>query len=525
MKKTRVISAIFLAVFLCLSVSAVYAQNDQYETHAQINSVSLNGQGDYLKIEPGGLIEVEVFYEFWYPYPLPKDINEIVIGFEGTPGICLIDGILDNITGLTGVFDYGKTFGMIAPTEPGIYHFMRVRTKGYTCQDARELYEKNPSTRHIIGTVEVIEDIRQEAYAEFHYLALDGDESDIIVAPGDLIAVDVGFAYVAPTGVHKDDLVEIVVAFNDEPIGCLIGEIGAADLLGGHDYSRVFGIEAPIEPGIYYFRYGKSEGCTCEQAKQLWNIATEIGSVTVAIEKEDKKEDEKDDTWKPIYNKTTDLTPKQDNPTYYKIAFYQRENNIRIEINSSNNYIINGGSVSIAVDEDIRVNYSTGNVSGFFWGETDYREIKPNVQDFKLTLLLAGFIPGIGQTLSVIGYMEAANEENNIFDVNEEVNLAKNLRYDPGEFFELSDALNWRDIIVIPWKLPLDLNPLLRAVTAVRIECPQMEFPYTGTHNMIYRIDFNIYGGRVRHDIALPIKFASTWTTDDLPIKKPRQEW
>lgn len=390
MKKTRVISAIFLAVFLCLSVSAVYAQNDQYETHAQIHSVSLNGQGDYLKIEPGGLIEVEVFYEFRYPYPLPKDISEIVVGFEDTAGICLIDGILDKIPGLTGVFDYSTIFGMIAPTEPGIYHLMRTRTKGYTCHDARELYRENPSTRKIIGTIEVIDN-------------------------------------------------------------------------------------------------GSGE-------------------------------------WKCIYEKVTDIRPGPDFDEYYKIAFYQRENEIRIEINTPDFYEVHSGSVSISVEESIHVYYDTGNVSGVLFGETDYREIKPdplNVWKEKSFLVLAGLIPGVGFSINVVGYVEAVTDQENAVDRYEEVDLTEDLILPPRDFFEWSGVSNWRDIVVIPWHL----TGIIWDATAIRIDCPQMIFSYAGTHDVVFRIDCYVYDQKVRHDIALPIEFASTWATDDLPIMKPRQEW
>jgi hypothetical protein len=156
----KVIVSIFLAAFLCLSVSvsAVYAQGNEYESGVRIIDIDLNDQGGHLTIEPGGAIELKIWYEFWYPYPLSNDLPEVVIGFDDMPMDCLIAGLLDDITGLTGVFDFSRTYKLAAPTEPSIYNIMVAFTRGCTCTEAQNLYLDNPSTRKIIGTIEVIAD-------------------------------------------------------------------------------------------------------------------------------------------------------------------------------------------------------------------------------------------------------------------------------------------------------------------------------------------------------------------------------
>ena len=270
MEKIKAILPVFLAVFLCLSVSAVYAQG----THAQINSVSLNGQGDYLKIEPGGLIGVEVFYEFLYPYPLPKKIVEIVVGFEDTPGICLIDGLLDDITGLTGVFDHKMGFGMIAPTEPGIYHIMRVRTEGYTCQGARELYRDYPSTRKIIGIIEVIgseSDERDQGAIEVTHVSLNfvGLKDWFNVEPGELLEAIVCYDYLYPWHIQKHEY-RVVVGYEDTALFCIDEEIRREypGNTGDGSDCTIFTIKAPMEPGMYSIYTTYTKGLTCSAAKE-----------------------------------------------------------------------------------------------------------------------------------------------------------------------------------------------------------------------------------------------------------------
>lgn len=391
MKKTRVISAIFLAVFLCLSVSAVYAQDNEYEAGAEIYSVSLNGQGDYLTIEPGGAIELEVWYDFWYPYPLPKDLPEIVIGFEDAPMDCLIAGLLDDITGLTGVFDYNRTYKLVAPTEPGTYHILQTCTKGYTCDGAKKLYREYPSTRKVIGTIEVIED--------------------------------------------------------------------------------------DAESGAW---------------KCIYDEETEVPAITGGV------------------------------AGIYRIAIYQRGNEKRIEISTEDWYVISSGSVSISVNEDVYVDYDTGKVSSIVLGETDYTEIIPDplaVWKEKSALLMAGLIPGIGFALNVIGYVDEVLGDENAVYLYEKKDVTRDQKYPPGDYFNISDMANWRDVVVVPW-----FSDGKRA-KSIRIDCPAMTIENGGTHDIAFRIDILMTGGKVRNDIALPIKFASTWTTDDLPIKKPRQEW
>ena len=538
MKKTRVISAIFLAVFLCLSVSAVYAQNDQYETHAQINSVSLNGQGDYLKIEPGGSIEVEVFYEFWYPYPLPKDINEIVIGFEGTPGICLIDGILDNITGLTGVFDYGETFGMIAPTEPGIYHLMRVRTKGYTCQDARELYRDYPSTRKIIGTIEVIgseSDERDQGAIEVTHVSLDfvGLEDWFDVEPGELLEARVCYDYLYPWHLQKHEY-RVVVGYEDTAIFCIDEEIRREypGNTGDGSDCTIFTIKAPMEPGIYSIYKTYTKGLTCSEAKEHYENnpdAREIidhFEVKADVPDEPDKPDDNCDKWDPIFVKVTDLQTKSGYQFFYTIVIFQRGSELRMNISTADpdvdRNLLLSGSVSISVEEDIYIDYYSGKVSSRKTKVAEIpghglEEIKPDpvrILAQKTVLALAGLIPGIGQSLNVIGYYNEVMVDKNAVEVYVEENRAEYQSRKPRYYFEDKFIENERDIVVIPWYLDSQK-------CAIVIDCPNMTVSKERTRDVVFRVDCFVALSKIRHDIALSIDFPENWHTDDGAEVKP----
>jgi hypothetical protein len=153
MEKRKAI-LIFLAVFLCLSVSAVHAQGN--EGYAKVDSARLNGQWDSVTVEPGETITAEIFFGYVAPAsPRSEDKVEIVIAFDKPIG-CLIEEIelAEHLDG----HDYLRTFTITAPTEPGLYDITYGYSEGYTCQQAKMLF----NLANAIGTVEVIEEDDEE---------------------------------------------------------------------------------------------------------------------------------------------------------------------------------------------------------------------------------------------------------------------------------------------------------------------------------------------------------------------------
>lgn len=383
MEKTKAILPIFLAVFLCLSVSAVYAQNNQYESYAQINKISLNGEGDYLIVEPGELVDVHVFYEFRCSCWISDDIHEVVIGLEDEPLGCLIDGLCDTTCG-TEVFYYQEIYDIFAPTEPGKYHIMYISAKGYTCHDAREFYRNYPQSRKIIGTIEVIAD------------------------------------------------------------------------------------------------------------------------------------DEESEEWKCIHNDTIALEGNR----YYDILFEQRGNELRIELNTSRgeDLGIQDGSLSISINENVDIDYNTGNVSERRFGKTDLEKININPDNkvgLALFSIITGFVPGWGMCGSAIGFGEALYAETSEINVEEAdwQRVGDRLGFwFVHEIFTENKHLNNRDVVVIPWKTQFD--GIINGVDTIVVNCPDMEFPHEGTHDVVFCVDFGLLFAKHRYYVALPID-----------IGKQKKEW
>jgi hypothetical protein len=374
-KVGKVIGAALAVFLLAMVMQPVMAGVD-----AEITGVSLNGQGDFIEVEPGELIGVKVFFEWKLPWSPQETLDEIAVGFEDTPIFCVVDTIINNVAEYdSGNIDNAiEAFGIIAPTEPGTYCIMETRAKGYTCEDAKELYRKNCDSRRMIADFDVIEHETKE--------------------------------------------------------------------------------------------------------------------------------------WKCIYEEFVELTPLFGIERNYNIAFYQRGNELRMEIDTPNTEDIYDGSLSISIEEDVNINYSTGNVLEKHLVVADFMELDINPSNkvgSALLSLLAGFVPPIGMCGNTIGLGEAIYEETSDFSVHDEVDHERILDCYPAEIFTEKSHLNDRDVVVIPWKVWFD------GIHAIRVNCPQMEFPDESTHNVVFCIDCKIHGGKMRHYIALPIEFTSTWTTDD----------
>lgn len=374
MEKKKAILPVFLAVFLCLSVSAVYAQNDYEDKCAEIFGVTLNGEYDYLEIAPGGLIKVVVFYDYLNPGLIPDIYTDTVVGFEDTPRMALVDGLTSDRMTFTIYYDYNKSFEMEAPIEPGTYHIMEAHAKGNSASAALKMYNENPSARRIIATIEVI-----------------GDE-------------------------------------------------------------------------------------------------------------------EENEKWTLLHQSNGKLT----GDCLYTIAFLQRQNDLRVQIETPGVQEVETGKVFISVDEDVFVEYdNTGCVYESIVGveDSDFVELKPGASGPCETQkaffdLIMGFVPYSGMFASSINlgtaiYKDTSKE----FEVNEDLDLYKILDALPYEYFTTNKFQNVRDVVTIPWALDI-----FNGREAIRVDCPKMVFPSKGTHTVVFCVIVNVHNVKVRHTIALPIK-------------------
>ena len=366
--KAILLISIFLAFFLCLSVPAVYAQSNQEGNYAQVNNVNLNGQGDYLVVEPGELVDVQVFYEFRCMCILSEYTDEIVIGLEDEPLGCLIDGFCGSECDNTDVFYRQKIYDILAPTEPGIYYVMYINEKGFSCSEVKELYLKYPQSRKTIGTIEV-----------------KGSDSD------------------------------------------------EWKLIDAYDFTIKSSIEQTRE---------------------------------------------------------------------YSLEFYQRMNDLRVEIHTPGLPGVEGGSVSVSVNEDVFVDYNSGGsfkrVSEDKYTKIEHEQIDPITAAYINWLLAA--VPHSGIVTGFIGVHDAVESERG-FLIYHESDMTGAFK-DTSSVFTDRKYLNNRDVVVVPWRLEIGYL----AYPSVRVDLPHLEFPEKGVHNVVYRVNCKIHNSKVCHYVALPIQ-------------------
>lgn len=359
------------------------------------------------------------------------------------------------------------------------------------------------SAGHVVGS--------EEEYMHVSHVNLNNVLDSIEVEPGEMIDAEVWFEYVAPA--RAEDKPEIRVAFAGEHLGCLIEELDEAIHLGGPDYVRTFRIVAPTEPGTYRIMYGISEGCTCEEAKMLFNMANELGEVVV-VKPEDNEDEEctcncrtSKKEWDCIFSKEYYVRYiNSDTIDRYSILFYQNRQNtneLRMEIDTREKYGIWSGSVSMSVGEDVGINYHTSKVWGIHSGEECFKEIDPNpsnAEGIAFFKLIIGFVPYTSLAMSLMECGEALKEPKEVFDVYDEVDNTwhfKNL----SEVFTTTKYLNDRDVVTMIYPAGI----IFDGKRAISVDFPLLDFQEECIHDVVFRIDGTIFG-TVRHYIALPIE-------------------
>jgi hypothetical protein len=349
------------------------------------------------------------------------------------------------------------------------------------------------------------------------------------VEPGETIEVKACFGYIAPKSSLPEEKLEIIIGLEDSPRLYLIAGLEYAHHLGGHDYVRIFEFTVPKEPGIYHFCQVSTKGYTCDGAEKLYmenpSARKVIGTIEV-IEDDDSEPDEPDEPDDPDertcrYNELHYIEDKEMGTTIcYTIKFWQSAGNIiEAEISSENRRIYDG-SIAITYIEEMNLDFSTGDVwlretkNGAF--VVDERDRMANWVK-KTALLMSSIIFPVGYAKSIIDYINAMFGVENMKYTEDNRAGDATLSY----YFEDPYSENHFDTTVLPW------SDSSGGYQMVRILCPVMLVYKTREYVMFYRITFRISNSDtgfvseyVCNDIALPLNFTVTGTTDDLPIKR-----
>ena len=196
MNSKKMVFGLAFGVFLL----AMVMQPVMAGVSAEITGIELNGQGDFIEVDPGELIVVEVFFE-WITWqiigPHEEALYEIVVGFEDTPIFCVVDEITNNIDGYDSgnIHNAIKAFEITAPTEPGTYCIYEMITGGdNACEEGKlkykELYGTNViSSPYPIADFEVVDSGNDEPTPE-PTPEPDSDEWELIFGDKTLIPHD-----------------------------------------------------------------------------------------------------------------------------------------------------------------------------------------------------------------------------------------------------------------------------------------------------------------------------------------------
>ena len=132
-----------------LATSAVLADFGDFG----VRSVSLNGQGNDIQVEPGENVTLNIDYFVSNPTACPGCIDQLVVGVEDRT----LDCIYSNIPPVSPAAEGSKTVSFDAPVELGVYRLFMVREQQFTCQDALNLYSPERVNVYgiLIGTVKV----------------------------------------------------------------------------------------------------------------------------------------------------------------------------------------------------------------------------------------------------------------------------------------------------------------------------------------------------------------------------------
>lgn len=497
MKKIGIV--IFLIATLFLATSAVHAQLDCTGDQSQISNVNLdsgktgicggvynvdlNGQGNYLTVCANQAFSVALDFSIWC-WVAGNHRRQIMIGIDDDPFWCVYDGVPPELPGLSR-----HDSVTIAIPKPGTYTLSWMITFCDNVGDAGDRYRSRPDLREKIGTIKVTDCSGgiYDRYCEVFAISLNGQDN-LEIGPGGLVRITVYYElWNADT--CPECTQQIVIGLDDNPMYCAYDGVPGIHP-GIYDHDQVFyEMTAPTTPGIYNIMWTSTSGCTCAEAKNLYrtgpNFRKKIATIKVIG----------DEDWKCIHYKWL----PEDLYEMTNISFYQRGNDLLVQINDTDFWGLRSGSVSISVDESIDVFYNTTNVSGLHYKETDYRIIKPemSLEERSLLFVVGLLSEPIGKAIGIVQYAQDV--------IPDEVDWyaecgTKNIP-SPKRLFDEYGTLNERDTIIIPWYKSASFTP----VNSIRVHCPKMTFPEPGIYDIVFRVDYIIAAQDVRYDVALPI--------------------
>jgi hypothetical protein len=259
MKKSGSILTIFLIASLFLSISVVHAQPEHSESYCKVSNLNLNGQGDYLEIEPGGTIEISLDYEIWNRIGCPGCTRQIVIGLNREPLFCAYAGGPGTYPGVKGQ----KRFTITAPTELGTYVIRWMSASMYTCNDAKDKYRESDYLGYVGGTIKVTDSGNE--YCQVSHIDLNGQGNYLEVKPGETIRMDATYK-ISDSNECPGCKQQIVIGLdNGVPLYCAY--------------------KAPTEPGTYNVMWMCTLEYTCHNAKNIYreqpSARKKIGTIKV----------------------------------------------------------------------------------------------------------------------------------------------------------------------------------------------------------------------------------------------------
>jgi hypothetical protein len=338
-------------------------------------------------------------------------------------------------------------------------------------------------------------------------------QPSIVSAQSDQGAIRVCYDYLYPWHLQKHEY-RVVVGYEDTALFCIDEEIRREypGNTGDGSDCTIFTIKAPMEPGMYSIYKTYTKGLTCSEAKEHYESNPDardlIDHFEVKADIPDKPDEDENEEWKRIYieDYTVDFV-NSDEHGRYSIVFYQHylyQNELRLEIDTWERNSVGAGSVSMSVTEDVWINYHSGKAWGIYLGEgeTDFKEIELNplehvgIQFFKLIL---GCVPYVGLAINMVECDEALRESKEEFSIFDEVDRTGHFTY-PSKVFNTTNYLNDRDVVIIAYPCGI-----IDGKSVVRVDLPLLEFPYEGTHDIVFCID-GVIIGNVRHYVALPIE-------------------
>lgn len=118
--------------------------------NSNVSNLNLNGQGNYIEVNPGTTISGTASYTIW-DSSCPSCIKQLVIGLNNNPQTCIFNEIPGAYPGKSGT----ASFSLTAPTMPSDYIVGWTEDAMYTCNDAKNNFPSK--SKSMLGTIKVID--------------------------------------------------------------------------------------------------------------------------------------------------------------------------------------------------------------------------------------------------------------------------------------------------------------------------------------------------------------------------------